>query len=88
MFGYMTDIYIDLIGKAKEQGELSAKLDACETANSLVALMQGMSIMGNTGRGILTVGLRTVGITQSSGVRGLLLLRARVWAGRGSMLVI
>jgi len=46
VFGDMTDIYTDLIKQAKEQGELSLALDACETANALVMLMQGMSVMG------------------------------------------
>jgi len=46
VFGYMTDFYIDLIEQAKEQGELAAALDASKTANALVMLMQGMSIMG------------------------------------------
>ncbi|MDX8389566.1 MAG: TetR/AcrR family transcriptional regulator [Mariprofundaceae bacterium] len=46
VFGYMTDIYIDLIEQAKGQGEVSAGLDTRETANTLVALMQGINIMG------------------------------------------
>ncbi|MDX8385145.1 MAG: TetR/AcrR family transcriptional regulator [Gallionella sp.] len=46
VFGDLTDIYTDLIKQAKEQGELSLELDACETANALVMLMQGMSVMG------------------------------------------
>ncbi|MDX8394800.1 MAG: TetR/AcrR family transcriptional regulator [Mariprofundaceae bacterium] len=46
VFGYMTDIYIDLVEQAKAEGDLSAELDASQTANALVAFMQGINIMG------------------------------------------
>jgi len=46
VFGCMVGIYIDLIEQAKAQEELAAKLDASETANALVTLMQGLNIMG------------------------------------------
>lgn len=46
VFDYVIDIYIDLIKQAKRQGELSADMEARETANALLAAMQGLNIMG------------------------------------------
>ena len=46
VFAYLTDIYIDLIEQAKATGELLTDLDATQAANTLMAYMQGLSIMG------------------------------------------
>ncbi|MDX8397265.1 MAG: TetR/AcrR family transcriptional regulator [Mariprofundaceae bacterium] len=46
IFDHMTEIYIDLIKQAKQQGEFSEKISTLETAHALVMLMQGISIIG------------------------------------------